>query len=83
MQFNLLVDTKSILKKNGIYIKKSNGTIMKRTRFSKISSGDTIVVPVDDNPQDFNLTLFLSEISQTLANLIAIMVLVDQVDSSG
>jgi protein involved in polysaccharide export with SLBB domain len=74
---------KKYTKKNGIYIKKSNGTIMKRTRFSKISSGDTIVVPVDDNPQDFNLTLFLSEISQTLANLIAIMVLVDQVDSSG
>jgi hypothetical protein len=35
------------------------------------------VVPVDPNPSDFDITAFISDISTTLANIAAILLIVD------
>ena len=63
------------------YVKRANGKIDKanffRGRAMRINAGDTIVVPVDPNPSDFDITAFISDISTTLANLAAILLIVD------
>ena len=42
--------------------------------------GDTIFVPVDPDPQDFDITAFISDIATTLANIAAILIIVDNQD---
>ena len=65
--------------KNKIYIQKANGEIKSvvRGRFKRPEAGDTIVVPVDDNPQDFDSNRFLVDILSVLTNLVAILAIVD------
>tara|TARA_Y100001960_G_scaffold201771_1_gene210875 strand:+ start:172 stop:2076 length:1905 start_codon:yes stop_codon:yes gene_type:complete len=64
-----------------IYVKRANGRIKKVTFFQGIGTivkpGDTIVVPVDPDPQEFDITAFISDIATTLANIAAILVIVD------
>ena len=64
-----------------IYVKRANGRIKKVTLFQGIGTivrpGDTIFVPVDPNPQDFDITAFISDIATTLANIAAILVVID------
>ncbi len=64
-----------------IYVKRANGRIKKVTLFQGIGTivrpGDTVFVPVDSNPQDFNITAFISDLATTLANVVAILVLID------
>ena len=64
-----------------IYVKRANGRIKKVTFFQGIGTivkpGDTIVVPVDPNPQDFDITAFISDLAATLANLAAIFLIID------
>jgi len=43
----------------------------------KIYPGDTIIVPVNENPQEFDITSFIADLSTTLANLAAILFIVD------
>ena len=38
------------------------------------------VVPVDPDPQDFDITSFISDIATTLANIAAILIIVDNQD---
>ena len=64
------------------YIKRANGNIEKVNGFfisrgKKVYPGDTIVVPVNPNPQDFDITTFISDLSTTLANIAAILLIVD------
>tara|TARA_B100000575_G_scaffold285642_1_gene281190 strand:+ start:1246 stop:3159 length:1914 start_codon:yes stop_codon:yes gene_type:complete len=63
------------------YVIRANGEIDKanlfRGRAKRIYAGDTIVVPIDPNPSDFDITTFIADISTTLANLAAILVIVD------
>ena len=68
--------------KNKAYIKRANGRIEKVNGFfisrgKKIYPGDIIVVPANPDPKDFDITSFLSDISITLANLAAILLIVD------
>ena len=67
-----------------IYVKRANGRIKKVTLFQGIGTivrpGDTIFVPVDPNPQDFDITTFISDIATTLANIAAILIIVDNQD---
>jgi len=68
--------------KNKIYIKSANGEIKKTGRIllgfgKKIYPGDTIFVPVDPNPTEFDITSFISDLSTTLANIAAILLIVD------
>ena len=64
-----------------IYVKRANGRIKKVTLFQGIGTivrpGDTIFVPVDPDPQDFDITSFIADIATTLANLAAILVIID------
>ena len=68
--------------KRKIYIKRANGNIEKVNGFfisrgKKVYPGDTIVVPMNENPSEFNITSFISNLSTTLANLAAILIIVD------
>ena len=69
------------LKKN-VYIKKSNGKIIKSGIFfgivKKLDAGDTVIVPLDPNPSEFDITRFVSDLTGTLANLAAILVIIDR-----
>ena len=67
--------------KGSVYIKRANGNIEKTSRFSivgkKIYAGDTIVVPVDLNPPEFDAAAFTADILSVLVNLVAILAIVD------
>lgn len=64
-----------------IYVKRANGKIQKATFFNsftlRLKPGDTLFVPVDPDPSDFDPTTFLADITSTLANIAALLVLVD------
>ena len=64
-----------------IYVKRANGRIKKVTFFQGIGTivrpGDTIFVPVNPNPQDFDITTFIADLATTLANIAAILVIID------
>jgi len=64
-----------------IYVKRANGRIKKVTFFqglgTLVKAGDTIVVPVDPAPTSFDITAFIADIATTLANIAAILVIVD------
>ena len=67
--------------KRSSYIIKANGEIDKANNFlgrtKRLSAGDTVIVPVEPNPRDFDLTTFIAELSSTLANIAAILLIVD------
>ena len=67
-----------------IYVKRANGRIKKVTFFQGIGTivkpGDTIFVPVDPNPDKFDITSFIADFASTLANIAAILVIVDNND---
>lgn len=69
--------------KRRTYIKRANGNIEKVngffiSRFKNVYAGDTIVVPENINPKDFDITSFVADLSSTLANLAAILLIVDK-----
>jgi protein involved in polysaccharide export with SLBB domain len=68
--------------KKKTYIKRANGNIEKVNGFfisrgKKVYPGDTIVVPVNTEPNDFDITAFISDLSTTLTNIAAILLIVD------
>jgi protein involved in polysaccharide export with SLBB domain len=68
--------------KNKTYIKRANGNIEKVNGFfisrgKRLYPGDTIIVPTNPDPQDFDITVFISDLSTTLANIAAILLIVD------
>ena len=68
--------------KKKTYIKRSNGNIEKVNGFfisrgKKVYPGDTIIVPVNAEPNDFDITAFISDLSTTLTNIAAILLIVD------
>jgi protein involved in polysaccharide export with SLBB domain len=65
-----------------IYIKRANGNIEKVSEYflsrgKRVYPGDTIVVPVNPEPEDFDITTFIADLSTTLANLAAIIFIID------
>ena len=68
------------IKKN-TYVTRANGEIEKvnvfRGRAKRIFPGDAIFVPVDPNPDEFDITSFFADLSSTLANIAAILVIAD------
>lgn len=69
---------KNTLKKN-IYVERANGSIVKTGFFKpiKIYSDDTVFIPEDLEPNDFDFTSFIADLSQTLANIVAILLIID------
>ena len=67
--------------KKRVYVRRANGEINKASLFGgrtkRLFAGDTVIVPADPNPSDFNITTFISDISTTLANIAAIVLIVD------
>ena len=78
---NLAGGAKPNTLKNKIYVKRANGRTKKvsilRGIGITIKPGDTIFVPVDPDPQDFDITTFIADLASTLANIAAILVIVD------
>ena len=64
-----------------IYVKRANGRIKKVTLFQGIGTivrpGDTIFVPIDPDPSEFNVAAFTADILSVLTNIAAILVIVD------
>ena len=65
--------------KNKVYVKKSNGEIdqLVRGRLKRVDEGDTIFVPVDPDPQEFNPTAFTADLVSILTNLATIIFIID------
>ena len=63
------------------YVIRANGEIEKadlfRGKLKRVYPGDAIFVPIDPDPTDFDITQFLADISSTLANIAAILVIAD------
>ena len=67
--------------KNRSYVIRANGEIEKaylfRGRAKRVFPGDSVVVPVDPEPNQFDITTFIADLSTTLANIAAILILID------
>ena len=67
--------------KRRAYVKSANGEVSKANIFlgraKRLNPGDTVVVPVDPNPDKFDITTFVADLSTTLANIAAILLIVD------
>ena len=67
--------------KNRAYVIRANGEREKvnifRGRAKRLFAGDSIFVPVNPNPSDFDITTFIADLSSTLANIAAIFVIVN------
>ena len=67
--------------KKRAYVKRANGEIDKanlfRGRAKRLLPGDTVFVPENPEPSNFDLTTFIADLSSTLANIAAILLIVD------
>lgn len=67
--------------KKRAYVKRANGEIDKantfRGRLKRVYPGDTVVVPLDPNPSDFDITTFVSDMTTVLANIVAILIIAE------
>ena len=67
--------------KKRAFVRKANGEIDKanffRGRSKRLEPGDTVIVPVDPNPSEFNIAAFTADILSVLSNLAAILLIVD------
>lgn len=66
------------------YVLRANGQIDKanifRGKTKRVFAGDTVFVPANPDPSDFDITTFIADLSSTLANIAAILILVDNND---
>ena len=78
---NLAGGSKPNTLSNKIYVKRANGRIktvsLLRGLGVNVKPGDTIFVPLDPDPQDFDITTFTADILSVLANLVAILAIAD------
>ena len=67
--------------KSRAYVIRANGQIERvnifRGRAKRVFPGDSIFVPVDPNPDEFDITSFVADLSSTLANIAAILLIAD------
>ena len=67
--------------KRNTFVTRANGEIEKvnlfRGRAKRVFPGDSIFVPADPNPEEFDITSFIADLSSTLANIAAILVIAD------
>tara|TARA_B100000212_G_scaffold90759_1_gene66615 strand:+ start:3000 stop:4892 length:1893 start_codon:yes stop_codon:yes gene_type:complete len=69
------------LKRNA-FVVRANGEIEQaqilRGRAKMVFPGDKIFVPVDPDPDEFDISSFISNFSSTLANIAAILIIIDR-----
>jgi protein involved in polysaccharide export with SLBB domain len=67
--------------KRQTYVTRANGKINKvgitLGRAMRVYEGDSIFVPINPSPQDFNASTFIADLATTLANIIAILAIID------
>ena len=67
--------------KKDAYVIRANGEIEQvnlfRGRAKRVFPGDAIFVPVNPSPDEFDITSFIADLSSTLANIAAILVIAD------
>jgi len=67
--------------KNRAYVIRANGerekTNIFRGRAKRVFAGDSIFIPVNPNPSDFDITTFIADLSSTLANIAAILIIAE------
>ena len=67
--------------KKSSYVIKANGEIDKANIFNgrtkRLNPGDTVVVPLNPNPNEFDLTTFIADLATTFANIAAILLIID------
>lgn len=67
--------------KKRAYVKRANGEIDKantfRGRLKRVYPGDSVIVPLDPNPSDFDITTFVSDMTTVLANIVAILIIAE------
>ena len=68
--------------KRRIYVERSNGEIDKigselGRRMKRINDGDRLFIPKNPNERDFDITSFIADLSSSLANIAAILIIVD------
>ncbi len=63
------------------YVVRANGEIEQanifRGRAKRVFSGDSVFIPKDENPDEFDITSFIADLSTTLANIAAILIVID------
>jgi len=67
--------------KKDTYVVRANGEIEQvnflRGRAQRIFPGDAVFVPLDPNPDTFDITSFIADLSSTIANIATILVVVN------
>lgn len=68
--------------KRKIYIERKNGKITRASglfsrNLKRLQVGDTLIIPRNPTPQDFDITRFIADLSSTLANIAALLLVVD------
>ena len=67
--------------KSRAYVIRANGEIERvnifRGKAKRVFPGDSIFVPVDPDPDEFDITAFVADLSSTLANIAAILLIAD------
>ncbi len=68
--------------KRKIYIERKNGKITKAPgllskNLKRLEAGDTLVIPENTDPQEFDITRFVADLSSTLANVAAILLVIE------
>ena len=67
--------------KKRAYVRRANGEIDRAKIFrggaKLVFPGDSVFIPKDDNPDEFNITAFIADLSTTLANIAAILIVID------
>lgn len=67
--------------KKRAYVQRADGGVEKanllRGMAKKVYPGDRIFVPINPNPSDFDITSFIADLSTTLANIAAILIIID------
>lgn len=65
--------------KRGIYISKLNGNKVPvgMLKLKRVYPGDTVVIPKKEDRESFNMSTFVANLASTLANIAAILIVVD------
>jgi len=71
--------------KSSVYVRRANGEVNKANIFlgraKRVYPGDTVVVPVDPDPSEFDITTFIADLSAVLANIAAILFVVENANN--